>query len=150
MSSEQSIFFDRAQPSDAKEIENLYRQLTDNKDINVTAAAIQSIATDKSNFLLVGRERKRIVATALFTICRDVMFNDQPFAVVENIVVDIEKRGLGYGKSLMGYLKCLGREHRCTKIMLLSSTSRSEAHSFFEKCGYRSDVKKGFVNYINR
>ena len=78
------------------------------------------------------------------------MFNDQPFAVVENIVVDTEKRGLGYGKSLMGYLKSLGRKHRCTKIMLLSSVSRSEAHSFFKKCGYRSDVKKGFVNYINR
>jgi GNAT superfamily N-acetyltransferase len=78
------------------------------------------------------------------------MFCDQPFAVVENIVVDAGSRGQGLGRALMDHIKAEGLRRRCTKIMLLSSASRTEAHRFFESCGYRGEVKKGFVNYINR
>jgi hypothetical protein len=32
-------------------------------------------------------------------------------------------------------------------IMLLSNSKRSEAHRFFEKQGFSSDLKKGLVKY---
>jgi hypothetical protein len=35
----------------------------------------------------------------------------------------------------------------CSKIMLLSNSKRSEAHTFFEKQGFSSELKKGFVKY---
>lgn len=144
------IDFRFAKPSDAEEIQKLYQQLVNDKNINVTTAGIKNLVEDRSNFLVVGESEGQVVATALFTLCRDVMYGDQPFAVIENIVVSSNCRGSGYGSALMSHLKTLGREHRCTKIMLLSSASRSEAHTFFEKCGYRGDLKRGFVNYINR
>jgi hypothetical protein len=34
--------------------------------------------------------------------------------------------------------------------MLLSSSARIDSHKFFESCGYKSNIKKGFANYINR
>ncbi len=45
-----NIAFERAQAADAPEIERLYRQLDDNKNINVTGKSIQTIREDKSNF----------------------------------------------------------------------------------------------------
>ena len=35
----------------------------------------------------------------------------------------------------------------CTKLMLLSSTTRAPAHALFHHCGYTSDTKHGFVKY---
>ncbi|HIV72719.1 MAG TPA: hypothetical protein H9903_17415, partial [Candidatus Aquabacterium excrementipullorum] len=36
---------------------------------------------------------------------------------------------------------------QCSKIMLLSSIERTEAHAFFERAGYTGSTKKGFVKY---
>jgi hypothetical protein len=38
----------------------------------------------------------------------------------------------------------------CTKLMLLSSVTRAEAHSFFARIGFDGQKKRGFVKYLNR
>jgi hypothetical protein len=35
----------------------------------------------------------------------------------------------------------------CSKIMMLSASRRTEAHKFFERQGYVSSAKVGFVKY---
>jgi hypothetical protein len=35
----------------------------------------------------------------------------------------------------------------CSKIMLLSSIHRTQAHAFFERAGFKGDSKRGFVKY---
>ncbi len=78
------------------------------------------------------------------------MYGDQPFALVENMVVDSAYRSKGVGSELMTYIHQICKEQRCTKVMLSSSMGRSKAHRFFERNGYRGDLKRAFVNYINR
>ncbi|MFM0191682.1 GNAT family N-acetyltransferase [Paraburkholderia strydomiana] len=75
------------------------------------------------------------------------MYAEQPFAVVENLVVDQECRGNGIGQALLREVErfCLSRN--CSKMMLLSSASRVDAHRFFEQVGFRGDRKRGFVKY---
>lgn len=140
----------RASPADAVGIQALYLQLVNDPNIHVTSEQVGAIEHDERNILFVTRFRGNIIATALLTICRDVMYGDQPFAVLENIVVASESQRRGIGQALMGHIKAKCKELRCTKIMLLSSAKRSNAHLFFEKCGYRGDQKMAFVNYINR
>ncbi|MGE3758707.1 MAG: GNAT family N-acetyltransferase, partial [Pseudobdellovibrionaceae bacterium] len=88
----------------------------------------------------------KIAATAFLVLCADVMYSNQPFAVLENIVVDSDFRRLGIGIALMSKIKDHCKEHRCTKVMLLRSEKRLEAHAFFRKCGYQDSSKRGFVN----
>lgn len=140
----------RAAPEDAAEVQALYVQLLNDPNIHVTADRIRAIESDERNILLVVKLRSRVAATALLTICQDVMYDDRPFAVLENIVVASRFQHRGLGQALMSHIKTRCKELRCTKIMLLSSATRSEAHSFFEKCGYQGSLKKAFVNYINR
>ncbi|MGY6251932.1 GNAT family N-acetyltransferase [Paraburkholderia caledonica] len=75
---------------------------------------------------------------------------DLTFAVVENLVVDQEGRGNGIGQALLREVErfCLSRN--CSKMMLLSSASRVDAHRFFEQVGFHGDRKRGFVKYRSR
>ena len=145
-----NCIFREAQPTDAADIQRLYLELVQDSNIRVSSESIRAIVNDEFNILVVGERSGTVVATAFMTICRDVMYGDQPFAVVENVVVTQSERGNGIGSALMDWLKLKAKSLRCTKIMLLSSSKRTEAHSFFERCGYSSELKRGFVNYINR
>ncbi|MBK7844402.1 MAG: GNAT family N-acetyltransferase [Bdellovibrionales bacterium] len=140
----------RARSDDAPIIQELYIELVGDQKINVTGAALASIESDKSNIILVAEIDSQVLGTAFVVLCRDIMYGDQPFAVVENIVVTSSARGQGIGTRLMDKIKFVCKENRCTKIMLLSNAKRAGAHKFFEQNGYRGDLKRGFVNYINR
>jgi GNAT superfamily N-acetyltransferase len=75
------------------------------------------------------------------------MHNRQPYAVLENFVIDERCRAKGYGAQLMRYAVDFCYRADCSKIMLQSHGSRSEAHAFFEAQGFSATNKKAFVRY---
>lgn len=83
----------------------------------------------------------------MVNICADVMFGQQPFAVVENVVVDAAWRGQDIGARLFSHLEDFCRARECSKIMLLSTAVREDAHRFFARIGYDGQAKLGFVKY---
>lgn len=97
--------------------------------------------------LLVAEVEGSVVGTVLVSLCADVMFQHQPFAVVENVVVSASLRNGGIGATLMREVDRLCQAAECSKIMLLSSAARVQAHQFFERAGYVGTSKKGFVKY---
>lgn len=137
----------RARPTDAKGIETLYGELVGSTHVHVLPEHIAELENDTKTALIVLEHAGALHATALLIFCADVMYGAQPFAVVENIVVSAAFRGKGLGTALLQHIEgeCLARG--CTKIMLLSAIERSEAHHFFERCGFSGSKKKGFVKY---
>jgi GNAT superfamily N-acetyltransferase len=137
----------RAMPDDAEKIAALYEQLVGNSPVAVQPERIAQIGRDKNTLLLVCGYRDDVCGTALVSLCADVMFSFQPFAVVENVVVDASVRGHGFGRTLFKNIEafCLSRD--CSKIMLLSSAEREPAHRFFERAGFSGAAKRGFVKY---
>jgi N-acetylglutamate synthase-like GNAT family acetyltransferase len=91
-----------------------------------------------------------VSGSAFLTICLDSMYGFQPFGVIENIIVLPALRGQGIGAALVNGLEQVARGAGCTKLMLLSSRSRVEAHSFFVRLGFDGERKRGFVKYLNR
>jgi N-acetylglutamate synthase-like GNAT family acetyltransferase len=137
----------RAQASDAEAIELLYRELVSDPTIRVLPEHVALLAESASSFLLVGCSSGIVCATALLTLCPDVMYQRQPFGLVENVIVAERYRGTGIGRRLMDHLEGVAREHHCTKLMLLSASHRHSAHRFFEALGFEGDKKTGFVKY---
>ena len=133
--------------TDAAALQSLYRQLVDDDKVNVTESGIQDLAEDTRTRLFVCEFEGVVCATILVSLCVDVMYAGQPFAVIENLVVDQAYRGYGIGQLLLNAVErfCLSRS--CSKMMLLSSASRVDAHRFFERVGFRGDLKRGFVKY---
>lgn len=136
-----------AGPADASDVQALYRQLVDNPAISVSPERIRQVAEDPRTALLVGEIDGTVGATALVSLCQDVMFDARPFAVVENLVVDARWRGQGVGASLFRHIEGFCVDRDCSKIMLLSSIGRVDAHRFFERMGFRGGAKRGFVKY---
>ena len=140
-----------AEPQDLEAILLLYRQLVrpvaPDVKVDVRADRIEQIRSDPHNFLWVLESEEGVVGTAFVTLCLDPMHNRQPYAVLENFVIDERFRAKGYGAQLMRYVADFCYRADCSKIMLQSHSSRSEAHAFFEAQGFSAAKKKAFVKY---
>lgn len=137
----------KAQAEDAARIEALYRQLVSNPAVSVKAERIAALADAPHTALFVYERDGSVLGSALLSLCADVMFDSQPFAVVENVVVDEGARGRGIGSALLRHIEAFCLEKDCSKIMLLSARQREEAHQFFEQAGFNGASKRGFVKY---
>jgi N-acetylglutamate synthase-like GNAT family acetyltransferase len=142
-----NIVVRNATPTDAAAIEALYRELVGQAEVCVLPQRIAEVADDPCTALFVAELRGIVAGTMLVSLCQDVMYRNQPFAVVENIVVASTCRGAGVGSALMREVERYCQAAQCSKIMLLSSATRPEAHRFFEQAGFSGSVKKGFVKY---
>jgi len=137
----------RAVADDAPMIESLYRELVSDSLIRVLPEQVTALSKSPTSFLLVAESPGLVCGTVLLTLCPDAMYRQQPFGVVENIVVTQTRRQIGIGRLLLAQVEDLARAHNCTKLMLLSSTTREAAHSFFRSCGFSNDTKHAFVKY---
>ena len=142
-----SIVIRRARAGDSGEVARLYAQLVANPALSVWPQRLADLETAAQAALFVADGGERLSGTVLVALCPDAMFGHQPFAVVENIVVDVDARGRGLGAALLREVDrfCLAAD--CSKIMLLSAIGRPRAHAFFEQAGYAGDRKRGFVKY---
>ena len=138
----------KAIPGDAPGIENLYKILVpDDENICVSPYRIEEISENDTNELFIIDIDEKVSGTAFITICLDPMYNNQPYAVIENIIVEPSCQRNGIGNQLMREIENYCWSRRCTKIMLLSSIHRKESHTFFKMNGFSGAKKKGFVKY---
>lgn len=137
----------RALASDAAAIEALYRQLVSNPAVQVLPERLAELAHDPATLLLVAEQAGEVRGSLLLSLCADAMFGRQPFAVIENVVVDTRRRRVGIGEALLRHAEALCRDAACSKIMLSSAVGRTEAHRFFERRGFDGQAKRGFVKY---
>lgn len=137
----------RAAEADAPAIEALYRELVADGHIQVLPGHIAALAESSTTFLLVAKVEGTVYGTALLTLCPDVMYGTQPFGVIENIVVTQARRGNGIGRSLLSQIEQIAAHHDCSKLMLLSSRTRRDAHVFFQRCGFNGETKRAFMKY---
>ncbi|GAA5178841.1 hypothetical protein GCM10025771_19000 [Niveibacterium umoris] len=133
--------------SDAATIAGLYHQLTGNPDVCVSATRIADVNARGDTRLFVVEQAGHICGTLLVSLCHDVMFGSQPFGVVENVVIAAPYQGQGLGTQLMAAAEAFCHAADCSKLMLMSSVRRPEAHAFFKRCGFAGDAKRAFVKY---
>ena len=136
-----------ARLGDVDTLSSLYRQLVDDGSVNIFPDVVSDLRSSPFGFLLVAVDEDRIVGTALLAICQDVMYGTQPFAVIENFLVDRSHRKAGIGSLLMTEIEQICIQQDCSKILLSSSSNRIEAHKFFRKNGFSDQTKVGFVKY---
>jgi predicted N-acetyltransferase YhbS len=139
--------FRKATANDANAIAELYRELVPSAPISVLPDRLSDIEHDKNTYLIVCDDDGDIIATAFISLCNDVMFNRQPFAIIENFIVSKDYQREGIGKSLMDHIEAFCVATDCSKIMLLSSSDNRAAHDFYAAMGYDPDAKLGFIKY---
>ena len=139
-----------ANVGDVAALQSLYEELMPEVPVNVLPERIEDIRNDEGNFLFVCELDGQVVGTASLTICKIATLGFQPFAIIENVVVTEKCRGKGIGKALLLFVEKNCKELNCAKIVFLSRVHRTDAHRFYERMGYSSELSKGFKKYINR
>jgi len=130
----------QAEPKDADRIAELYAQLVNDPAVEVEQEQILALSNDERTMLYVCEYNGRVVGSALLSLCSDVMFRKQPFAVVENVIVDGAARGLGIGAAMFREIESFCLETNCSKIMLLSSAQRLDSHIFLKNRGLKAQL----------
>lgn len=137
-----------ANGNDSAELTELLRLLTsDDANVTVLPEKLEEVRKRPDSFVFVAEIAEKLVGTVQVTLCPDVMYRHQPYAIVENLFVRKETRGKGVGRAILDKVEKLCLDKDCSKIMLLSSIRRESAHRFFQSLGYDGDSKKGFVKY---
>ncbi len=76
-----------------------------------------------------------IARVRLYFIENDL--RSQPYALVEDLLVDEAYRGKGWGKKMMEQVIAEARKAGCYKILATSRNSRKNVHEFYKKLGFQ-------------
>lgn len=108
-------------------------------------AAIQS---QGGRTLLVAEDDTRVVGTADMIIVPNFTHDGRPWAMVENIVVQPERRRSGVARGLLEEVFVRAKAANCYKVQLMSNRQREEAQSFYNAFGFDPSAE-GFRLYLD-
>ncbi|MFJ9555541.1 GNAT family N-acetyltransferase [Nocardiopsis sp. NPDC101807] len=141
--------------SDLGAILRLLRELGDTTDtqsanVRMSSAAVRAwtrMETDPDRTVLVAEQRGQIIGTLDLLVVANLTHDAQPWAVVDNLVVDPLTRGRGIGRALMEDALDRAAQAGCYKVELLSHESRHGAHRFYAALGFDNSAE-GFRRYL--
>lgn len=129
----------------------LYTQLHDNSipDSNEKLSTLwKHILEDKNHHIIIGTVEGKIIASCVLIIVPNLTHNQQPYALVENVITDEDHRNKGYATLILNYAKELAIKEGCYKIMLMTGSKKESTLNFYEKAGYNCTDKTAFIQWI--
>ena len=141
-----------AQHNDLPQLLTLYTHLHNNKMPEISAELTdlwRGIIDDKNHHILVGVADGTIVSSCVVVIIPNLTHNQQPYALVENVITHPEHRGKGYATQLLDRAKTVAMENNCYKIMLMTSAKEPATLVFYERAGYNREDKTSFVQWLD-
>ena len=103
----------------------------------------RQIDDDPNQHLLVLEADGHIVGSVSVIVSPNLSHIGTPWAEIENMIVDAEQRGKGYGEALVREAVKIARDAGCYKLTLTSNNQRSDAHRFYEGVGFKQS-HRGF------
>ncbi|MBN1813181.1 MAG: GNAT family N-acetyltransferase [Anaerolineae bacterium] len=127
---------------------DLYAHLSPNDAPSPPRARVvelwQEIIANPMLTYFVAEQEGQLVCSCNLTIVPNLTRGARPFGVIENVITHPDFRRRGVGKAILDRAIETAKQAGCYKVMLLSGTSRKEAHALYEKVGFSKDTKLGF------
>ena len=124
--------------SDISPVRGLLEQLGYSMTAEEVERRYDAVQQSEDHGVFVAEDEGRVLA--LLHVYARPAFDKPPEAIVQAIVVDLEARGTGIGKALMGVAESWASEHGFSSVALTSNVSRSGAHAFYGAIGYRLEA----------
>lgn len=115
-------------------------------DVEDARAAWSAMLEQPGRTVLVAEVDGAVRAVADVLVVPNLTHDAQPWAIVENVVVDEPVRGGGVGRFLMDAVVRTARRAGAYKVQLMSADGR-EAHAFYEAIGFEARAR-GFRRYL--
>ncbi|TNJ60048.1 GNAT family N-acetyltransferase [Paenibacillus hemerocallicola] len=136
------------QDHELAEILQLYKHLNkDDPDLDLEEIGDlwNAIINDEMMKIIVVEFDRRIVASCVLTLIKNLTRSGRPYGLIENVVTHSDFRKKGYGRMVLNKAVEYARERNCYKLMLMTGSKREEIHKFYESCGFQQGVKTGFI-----
>lgn len=143
--------FRQVREDDLQGLLELYQFLGDNPvpDTLESAAPVWSYILQNSNYhIIVAEKDGQLVSSCTLIIVPNLTHEQHPYALVENVVTHPDFRGKGLGTAVLDAAHGIAAEEKCYKIMLLTGSKKESTHRFYQKAGYRADIKTGYCQKI--
>ena len=108
-------------------------------------SVFKSIIESKNYILIVAEIEKTIVSSCYLNIIPNLTRNTKSYAVIENVITELNHRNKGIGKKVMKYALNKAWQAGCYKVMLLTSRKDEPTLKFYEACGLESGIKTAFI-----
>lgn len=143
------IEISKVRAADLPELAVLYEELLGKPTDTDAMQTNYAIVDANPDYMLIGAKIDGVLAgTLMGIVCTDLSGDGSPFMVLENVVVKNEFKRLGVGKAMMEYIEGYARSRYCCIVEFVSSMHRTQAHQFYESCGYQPDMAKGFRKFL--
>lgn len=137
-----------ANASDFDALMALYGQLhpADSVSIDGRESRVFSQILQASNLhLFVLEEGGAMIATCYLNVVPNLTRSGSPYGIVENVVVEEERRGQGFGKKILGHALDVAWAAGCYKVMLQTGSQREATRAFYRACGFGDGDKYAYV-----
>lgn len=137
--------------NDFQGLSELYTHLHSNKPIENNAENIElfrKILEDKNHHIIVAEEEGRIVSSCVCVIVPNLTHNQQPYALIENVVTNTDYRNCGLASACLAFAKQIALDNNCYKMMLLTGSKKRNVHKFYQKNGYNRFEKTGYIQRL--
>lgn len=106
------------------------------------------ILKDKDYHVIVAEKNRKIVSSCTCIIVPNLTHNQQPYALIENVITDINARKKGFATQCLKYAKEIAIKENCYKIMLLTGAKKESTLHFYEQAGYNKKDKTAFIQWV--
>ena len=87
----------------------------------------------------------QLISSCTLVMVPNLTRGARPYGLIENVVTHPDCRRQGIGTGLLRHALQTAWQANCYKVMLLTGSKRAETLRFYERAGFRQNVKTGFV-----
>lgn len=106
-------------------------------DLDPYLAMFDRMSSNEMQLLIVGEISGEVVACYQLSLLDGLSLKAARRAQIEGVRVASDRRGEGLGDALMADAERRARAAGCRLLQLTSNASRTRAHAFYERLGYR-------------
>lgn len=129
----------------------LYMQLHDNPFPQKSEQVLEiweNILADPNHHIIVCEENDCIVSSCVCVIVPNLTHNQQPYALIENVITDEAHRGKGLATACLDFARGIAKSCNCYKMMLLTGSKLESTLRFYERAGYNKKDKTAFIQWL--
>ena len=86
--------------------------------------------------LYAARNANEVLGTVGVRVCYDPLNDGKPYAIINNLVVEEDFRGLGIGRDMLGRIETFSKKEKVTHTILAILNGNKKAKHLYEECGY--------------
>jgi len=105
-------------------------------DLAPYLAALERLASDPNQHLVVAVREGRVVGTLQLTIIPGLSRRGATRSIIEGVRIHADERGGGLGTHLIEWAVDESRRQDCQLVQLTSDNTRTDAHRFYERLGF--------------